>query len=149
MEPIVRPLNYVEDEPVIRRIGDRDLYLGNVFAADPGVHDRRFDHVLSLTTDDYPLTTHHEPLHDGPSNDWPAFERAVDTARTLYRQDGSLLVHCMAGISRSSGLIALTLAAEEDRPFRAALDIVHDARPSAMPHPALHELAVIYLAAHG
>lgn len=40
----------------------------------------------------------------------------------------------------------MTLAAEEDRPFRDALDIVHRARPSAMSHPALHEFAVFYLA---
>lgn len=147
MDPILRPLNYVEPEPVIRRVGDRELYLGNVLAADPTLHDWAFDYVLSLTSDEQPLRTDHRPLLDGPENDWPVFERAVETARTRYLQKGSVLVHCKAGISRSSTLIAVTLAAEEDRPFREALDLVHRARPSAMPHPALHELAVIYLAA--
>ena len=71
----------------------------------------------------------------------------MDAARRLYRREGSVLVHCKAGISRSSTLIAAALAAEEDRTFRAALGDVQAARPAAMPHPVLHELAVAYLAA--
>ena len=144
---VVRPLGYVENEPVIRRIGDRDLYLGNGHAADPTCRDRAFEYVLSVSTDCYPLTTHHHPLDDGPDNEWDRFERAVDTARTLYDRDGSLLIHCTAGISRSSTLVAATLAAEEKREFHDALSVVQRARPSATPHPALHELAIVYLAA--
>ena len=146
-KPLVRQMGYVEDEPIIRRIGDRDLYLGNALAASPEHHDRAFEYVLSATDDEHPLTTHHRPLTDGPGNDWPAFEAAVDTARRLYRQEGSVLIHCKAGISRSTTLVATALAAEEDRRFRDALAIVQDARPYAMPNPALHALAVIYLAA--
>ena len=148
-EPVVRPFGYVEDRPVIRRIGDRELFLGNALAADPDEHDRAFDHVLSATPERHPLTTHHRPLHDGPGNDWSAFEAAADTARTLYRSEGSVLIHCRAGISRSATLIATALAAVEGRRFRAALATVQEARPQAVPHPALHEAAVIYLAAHG
>nr|WP_245757975.1 dual specificity protein phosphatase family protein [Halobiforma haloterrestris] len=60
-----------------------------------------------------------------------------------------MLIHCKAGISRSSTLVATAIAAEEDRRFREALRIVQEARPFAMPNPALHELAVVYLAANG
>jgi len=143
----VRPKGYVADEPVIRRVGDRDCYLGNALAADPAHRDRSFDYVLSATAEELPLTTHHRPLVDGRGNEWAAFAAAVDTARTLSRRDGSLLVNCKAGISRSATLLAVTIAAEESRAFREALDTVHDARPYAMPNPALHELAVVYLAA--
>lgn len=145
--PQVRPFGYVESDPVIRRIGDRDLFLGNTHAADDSRHDREFDHVVSATAEPRPLTTHHRPLTDGPGNDWNAFEEAVDTTRALYTSAGSLLVHCKAGISRSSTLLATTLAIEEDQRFDDALDIVQEARPFATPHPALHELAVTYLAA--
>lgn len=148
-EVLVRPLGHVENEAVVCPIGNRELYLGNWLAADPTFHDRSFDSVLSASRESHPLTTHHHPLHDGPETDWPEFERAVDTARRLYRRDGSLLIHCTAGISRSTTLLATTLAAEETIEFRDALAIVQDARPVAMPHPALHELAVIYLAARG
>lgn len=146
-ELFIQPLHHIDDEPVIRRIGERDLYLGNWRAADSTYHDQTFDYVLSLTSSTPPLTTHHCPLTDGPDNEWRAFEQAVDTARRLYRRDGSLLIHCTAGISRSSTLIATTIAAEEDRPFLDALSIVKQARPTATPNPALHEWAVIYLAA--
>lgn len=144
---LVWPFGYVEQQPVVRSIGGRDLYLGNKFAASPEHHDRRFEFVLSATHEPYPLTTHHRPLADGPDNEWSTFESAVDTARALYRRDGSVLVHCKAGISRSTTLVATTLAAEEGHRLRAALDIVHETRPRAMPNPALHEQAVLYLAA--
>ena len=148
-DPLARPFGYVEDRPVIRRIGDRDLFLGNALAADPGEHDCAFDHVLSATREEHPLTTHHRPLHDGPGNDWPAFEAAVDTARALHRREGSVLIHCRAGISRSATLVATALAAAEGRRLRGALGVVQEARPHAVPHPALHEAAVVYLAARG
>lgn len=147
-ESFVRPIGYVSDEPIIRRLGDRDLYLGNGLAAHPEYHDWTFRYVLSATRETRPRTTHHHPLHDGPDTDWSAFEAAVDTARRLYRREGSLLIHCKAGISRSSALSATVIAAEEDRQFSDALATVQNARPYAVPHPALHELAVVYLAAH-
>jgi hypothetical protein len=145
----VRAKGYVESEPVIARIGDRDLFLGNAHAADPERHDRQFDAVLSVSGDAYPLTTHHRPLVDGSEADWQSFTVAVDTARELLAGDGSLLVHCRAGISRSAAVVATALAASEDRGLHDALDCVGAARPYAMPHPRLHELAVWYLAAEG
>jgi atypical dual specificity phosphatase len=146
--PLVRPFGDVEEHAVIRQIGTSDLYLGNELAADPTYHDREFGFVLSATEKPCPLTTHHHPLVDGSGNEWSDFRTAVDRCRTLYRQDGSVLVHCSAGISRSSTLLATTIAAEEQRTFREALEIVQKARPYAMPNPALHELAVVYLAAN-
>ncbi|APW97633.1 phosphatase [Halobiforma lacisalsi AJ5] len=148
-DPVVRPFGYVETEAVVRRIGDRDLYLGNKFAAIPGEHPEEFDFVISATDEAFPRTTHHRPLIDGSGNEWADFEAAVDTARTLFDAEGRLLIHCTAGISRSSTLVATAIAAEEERRFREALRIVQEARPFAMPNPALHELAVVYLAANG
>lgn len=149
----VRPIGHVEDRPVVRRIADRDLYVGNAHAAVPGRVGREcdrpeFDHVLTVSRDAQPLTTHHRPLVDGADCDWAAFERAVDAARRLSR-DSALLVHCRAGISRSSAVAATALAAEEGRRFADALDLVQDARKHAIPHPRLHELGVAYLGAHG
>jgi atypical dual specificity phosphatase len=146
---VVRPRGYVEPEPVIRRIGDRDLFLGNEHAADPSRHDRTFDAVLSVSSDSYPATTHHRPLTDSADAEWQSFADAVETGRELVVESGSLLIHCRAGISRSTAVLATTLAAVDDRPFRDALETVLDARPAAMPHPRLHELGVLYLAARG
>lgn len=145
----VRPYGYVEPGPVVRRIGERDLFLGNARAADPGDHAEGFAHVLSATSEPRPLTTHHHPLVDGPGTGYREFADAVDAARRLHRREGALLVHCRAGVSRSTALVATAVAAEEGRPLRAALAEVQEARPYAIPHPALHELAVVYLAAEG
>lgn len=146
--PIVRPLGHVASDPVVRRIGRRELYLGNVYAADPDRHDTEFTHVLSATSDRQPATTHHCPLVDGPDAEWRRFAAAADTTRDLLRRDGSVLVHCRSGVSRSSALVATALAAEAEQSFRDALTLVQRYRPVAMPHPALHELAVVYLAAN-
>ncbi|SFK79090.1 Dual specificity phosphatase, catalytic domain [Halogranum rubrum] len=143
----LRPLGYVEPVPIIRRVRNRELYLGNQHAADPTAHDRSFSVVLTVSSDEQPLTTHHRPLTDGPGNDWRAFTDAVDTARRLQRHEGSLLIHCKAGISRSSTVLATALAANEGCAFDDALTRVQLARPAAVPHPKLHELAVTYLAA--
>lgn len=167
----VRPKGYVEPRAVVERIGDRNLFVGNFRAAtawddsaaaephrdgaaphrgstaEPHRPPRPFDTVLSVGSDSYRATTHHRPLVDGPETDWPAFADAVDTARDLHRTDGSLLVHCRAGISRSVAVLAATLAVEEDRSFHDALSLVQDARPHGIPHPALHRLGVIYVAA--
>jgi hypothetical protein len=142
----LRPLGYVEPAPVVRRVGDHELYLGNHHAADPTAHDRSFSFVLTVSSDEQPLTTHHRPLTDGPGNDWAAFTDAVDTARQLRRHEGSLLVHCKAGVSRSGTVLATALAAAEGYTLADALTLVQQARPAAVPHPKLHELAVTYLA---
>lgn len=145
----VRPKTYVEPWPVSRRIGDRDLYLGNRHAADPDRHDESYDAVLTLRSDREGLTTHHRPLIDGDEATWERFADAVDTGRRLVASEGSLLVHCTAGISRSTAVLATVLAAAERRTFHDALAAVQRARPQAVPHPRLHELAVYYLAEHG
>jgi len=145
----VRPTRYVDPDPVVRRIGDRDLYLGNVHAADADRHDHDFDRVVSVNSDPGTATTHHRPLSDDEHNEWTAFAAAVDAARRAHRADGSALINCTAGISRSAAVLATTLAAEEDRTFHDVLSEVLEHRPHATPHPALHELGVIYLAARG
>lgn len=143
----VRPMGTVPDHPIVRQVGERALYLGNRHAADPDRHDLSFEHVLSVTADPFPLTTHHRQLVDSEEASFERFRAAVETARRLHDREGSLLVHCKAGISRSSTVIATTLAAEEKRTLAEAFDAVHAARPIATPHPRLHELAVVYLAA--
>ncbi len=56
----VRPVGYVADEPVIRRLGARNVFIGNELAAHPDRHDHAFEHVLSVSTETPPA--HHAPL---------------------------------------------------------------------------------------
>lgn len=145
----VRPKAFVADGPVIRRIGDRELFLGNVHATDPDAHDRRFAFVVSVNGEPGELTTHHRPLSDGPGNPWSDFADAVDTVRRCMRRDGSVLVNCTAGVSRSTTVLAAAIAAEDGTRFRAGYEAVRAARRWAIPHPSLHELGVYYVAAEG
>jgi len=147
--PYYRPAGHVETDPVIRRIGDRDLFIGNAAAADPDEHDYRFDHVLSATESSHPMTTHHCPMVDADDIEWERFAAGADTARELYRAPGTTLIHCKGGISRSTTLLAVAIAAEEGRHFRDAMGEVVDARPLATPRPRLHHIGVEYLAARG
>jgi hypothetical protein len=142
-----RPTRYVDEDPVIRRIGDRDIYLGNVHAADGDRHDRSFDRVVSVNSEPGSLTTHHRPLSDDDENEWAAFAAAVDAARRAYRAKGAALVNCTAGVSRSSAVLATAVAAEEARTFLDALDEILETRPTATPHPGLQFQGVVYLAA--
>ena len=140
----VRPFGYVDPDPVVRRIGDRDLFLGN--RATGAAPPRTFDAVVSLTEQPVAATTDHRPLVDGPGNDWSAFAAAVDTVRER-RGDGPVLVHCTAGVSRSATVLATAVAAAEGASFRAAFDEVVAHRRTAVGHPALCRLGVVYLAA--
>lgn len=144
---LVRPYGWYPEVPIVRQIGERPLYLGNRYAADPEMCDQYFDAVLTVTRKREPATTHFRPLVDGPEADWESFREAADTARRLCREDGSLLIHCTAGMSRSNTIIATTIACEEDVPLREAFDLVLEARPYAAANPRLHELAVYYVAA--
>jgi hypothetical protein len=143
----LRPLGYVADHPVVRPLGVLGLHLGNRHATMPNRHEYSFDAVLTVSRERLPTTTHLCPLVDGEGNDWVAFETAVDTARDLARREGAVLVHCNAGVSRSTAVLATVVAVETGRSLGAAIRLVESARPSALPHPALLELGVYYLAA--
>lgn len=142
----VRPIGFRSDEPVARPIPNSNLVLGNQHAAGDAFADS-YAAVLSLTPQAQPLTTDHQPLIDGHGNEWRTFEAAIDTARELARLDSPVLIHCKAGISRSTTVIATALAAEAGTTFQQALDRILQVRPLAVPHPTLHKLGVYYLAA--
>jgi len=134
--------------PVCRQLGSRPLYLGDRRAANPALYEGdpvAFTGVLTLSRRAEPLTTHHHPLDDGANNRPAEFDAAVDTARALVRRDGPVLVHCAAGISRSSTVLATTLAVEEAVSFAEGLAVVQRHRERACPHPALREQARRYV----
>lgn len=136
--------------PVVRQLGSRDLFIGDRRAANPDTYEGEppaFEHVLTVSHAEEPLTTHHHPLDDGPGNAPSAFDAAVDTARALHRQDSPLLVHCAAGVSRSATVLATTLAVEDRSRFADGLGIVQRHRERACPHPALREQGRRYLRA--
>lgn len=130
---------------VLKRIGDRELFIGDVESARPEMHDRSFETVVSLTLESEPLTDVHHPLKDGPGNTQAAFDAAVDDAREALRSEGTVLIHCAAGISRSTTVLSTAVAAEEDREFDEVVEEVRESRSEVAPNAALRYLARQYL----
>jgi atypical dual specificity phosphatase len=80
----------------------------------------------------------------------PEFKLAVAAVITaIDTHDGDVLVHCQAGISRSSMVLITALAEIDDTCFDDAYNEVYNAKPSIAPHPALRELALEYLGEDG
>ncbi|RNJ26050.1 protein-tyrosine phosphatase family protein [Halosegnis longus] len=137
-----RPLGYAADGRECRRLTET-LFLGNRAAP-----DHSFDAVVSLTADPTAATTHHHPLVDGPGNDYADFAAAVETTHRLTHERDSVLVHCRAGVSRSTAVAATVIATRENRGFHEAFGLVAARRRVAVAHPALCLLGVCYLAAN-
>jgi atypical dual specificity phosphatase len=133
---------------VAARIGDRELWLGNSGAIEPdnlatmGIDP---EYVVSVNKRTTTATTDHHPLVDARINDPDQFATAVETARERYRQSGTLLVNCAAGISRSTTVVATVLAVEEDMAFEQAVSAIRDTRQLATPHRKLQINAYSYL----
>lgn len=98
----------------------------------------RFHDIIELTPDRL-----------APSRD--DVERLLEFGRELRGPEGShLLVHCHAGVSRSTAAAALILAqAFPDRPAREALDAVAQMRPRAWPNLRILEFGDAILGRNG
>jgi len=77
-------------------------------------------------------------------------ERAIAFAATVSECEGNLLVHCQAGISRSSAIALTVLAVLLGEGKEAeAMAIVMASRPQADPNPWIVELADLALGRNG
>lgn len=129
-------------------IGDRDLWIANGGGIEPdnlASMALNPDYVVSLNRTATGATTDHHPLKDGYVNDQQEFKAAVETTREHIRNDGTVIVNCAAGISRSSTVLATAIAAEDDCSFEAAVEEIKETRPRARPHAKLQFNAFAYL----
>ncbi len=134
---------------IAARVGGRDLWIGNVGAIKPRLLAEMAlepAHVVTVNGTATAVTTDHHPLEDEQINDHEQFSNAVAATRTHMRAEGSVLVNCSVGVSRSAAVIATAIAAEEGVSFAAAVAEIRERRPRANPHPTLQCNAYAYLA---
>jgi hypothetical protein len=75
------------------------------------------------------------PIRDHLSQDLAAyFQQAIDFINNGRSQSRSVLVHCLAGISRSVTITVAYLMAEQSLPMDEALDLVKSRRPFIAPN---------------
>lgn len=133
---------------IAARVGGRDLWIGNVGAIKPRLlaeMDLDPEYVVSVNGTATAATTDHYPLKDQYVNDHQQFSHAVAATRNRMRSDGTVLVNCSVGVSRSATVIATAIAAEDGLSFDAAVAEIRDHRPRANPHPKLQLNAYAYL----
>lgn len=130
------------------RIGERGLWVGNQWATESEYYqemDLELSHIVSLNSRPGEATTDHHKIRDERINNPTLFAKAVDIARKRYRQDGSVMISCAAGISRSATVAATILSAEENMNFDAAIAEIQKHRKRADPHPKLKVNGLYYL----
>ena len=74
------------------------------------------------------------PLIDGPQNSREQFRNAVEETTTALKANGSVLVHCSAGASRSPTVAATALALSQDMELQDAFQQIADNRDAVDPH---------------
>lgn len=75
---------------------------------------------------------------DGP-HDYEQFEAAVEYVIDALDRGDRVLVHCQAGVSRSSGVCSVVLSEREDIPLGDALGKVRDVRSIVNPAPEIRD----------
>jgi protein-tyrosine phosphatase len=87
----------------------------------------------------------HTPLIDGSGNSQEDFNEAVNRALNCIEEYGAVLVHCSAGISRSSAVVSTIIAEKENISFNEAFNLVKSNKPNVNPAPELIKLSKEYL----
>lgn len=119
-----------------------NIAIGNINAALNVQHlvDEGVTHVVSLIgrVADYtqwPLEATALDVMDIPGQDMTvAFQEANDVITRVTTNGGRVLVHCAAGVSRSSATIIYHLMTERGMHYDSALDLVREARDIAQPN---------------
>jgi protein-tyrosine phosphatase len=134
---------------------DENVHIGGYLAAaDPAyVEARGYTHILKLFPDDpsYRGGTHRHPgvqykvvdADDLP--DYPLdrhFAECLQFIQKAIRENGQVLVHCHAGVSRSSTIVILHLMINTGLPLSAAYARLKAARPVINPNPGFWDLLV-------
>jgi len=113
----------------MRQVRD-NLWIGDCL--DAKRHHEDFDTIISMVRIDQYDSGHADyrfPIADG-SHDHYTFAKAVRQARASYDDGDKLLVHCQAGVSRSTAVVTAMLAVKEDKSWE---DVLYETRAGHAP----------------
>jgi len=138
----------------VNAIIDNKLYLGNILSArsSRSLTERRISHILSVCPDPIPaelpesgITHMRISIEDVDYADLllhlPAACRFIDQA---MRDGGTVLVHCVQGLSRSAAVIAAYLMYSRRINSTQALEIVRRAREQIWLNPGFQEQLTLF-----
>jgi atypical dual specificity phosphatase len=137
----------------------------NVSEIEPGLHissiqyvmDRdvedKFDIIITVcrnepaTPEPCPVSWQQFGLYDRSHEQQETFDQAVQaTVKAITTHpDADVLVHCIAGQSRSPAVVATALAYRDDIHFDEARDRIFEQRPQIAIHPSLREHGLAFL----
>lgn len=145
---------FVEDKSLDLQVGVVRPFL--LLASQDAAHDidtllrYKVSHVLNVAyrvTNPFPDRLVYKTLQilDLPDTDITSYMEEcssfIDQARD---KDGVVLVHCNAGVSRSSSIVIGYLMLREKLPFQEAYSQVKTARPSVRPNPGFYQQLQLY-----
>jgi len=138
----------------VNAIIDNKLYLGNILSArsSRSLTERRISHIISVCPDPIPAELPESgiahmriSIEDVDYADLlshlPAACRFIDQA---MRDGGTVLVHCVQGLSRSAAVIAAYLMYSRRINATQALEIVRRAREQIWPNPGFQEQLILF-----
>jgi dual specificity phosphatase 12 len=138
----------------VNAIIENKLYLGNILSArsSRSLTERRITHIISVCPDPIPaelpesgITHMRISIDDVDYADLlshlPTACRFIDQA---MNDGGTVLVHCVQGLSRSAAVIAAYLMYSRRINSTQALEIVRRAREQIWPNPGFQEQLVLF-----
>lgn len=138
-------VNKNEDYTDISQINDRIFIGSELAAANYGTikkHD--ISHIINMAADGANNYDHYGVkivqihLMDGEFAPVGLFESAANLLNDLIKADtDGILIHCLAGVSRSVTVVLSYLMLHCDMSFYDALKFIEQSRPVASPHPKL------------
>lgn len=106
-------------------------------------YGNQFDVIVNVAVDAPNFGQHQFELVDGPGNKQSEFDAAVSCVQSAIESGSRVLVHCVAGRSRSVVVAAAAISRARNMPFDVALGrvrLVRNCEPH-QPHTALLQLA--------
>jgi protein-tyrosine phosphatase len=136
------------DPKLYKIIPDLELYLGSQDAASnfQSFGEIGITHVLNVATGiDYerlPSVTYKTiEILDVPEADiLPVLSASTDYISSLFAKGGKVLVHCNAGVSRSSSVVIAYLMQAKSMTFEEAYKATKAAKPDILPNEGFREV---------